>query len=819
MPKVIKTIAIILSSIVILFFAALFLKNFSKVSVTEKNIEIKSEKIENAIEIKYNNFGVPHIYANSDNDMFFGIGYSHAENRLWQMDLSRRIAGGELSEILGNDYILADKFMRGMNLKSISNLIYKQMPSETRQVLISYTNGINAYLEKNQDNLPLEFSILNYQPKKWEPIDCILIQRYVDLQMCSSLISDIILGEMSEKIGPENTKLLLPNFDSSKKFSPIYNTLNHKFFIKDTLLHNSLFSDLRKTFEQTGLDNFSGGSNSWAIRKKTKNAFDACLANDIHLPLTLPSEWMQIRAFSDNMNLTGMTFPGIPFVIIGRNDRISWGYTNMKLDGIDYFKELISADGKKYLGKDSILKPIKFEIDTIKIKQKNPIRYYRRSTEKSTIISDYHIIDSRKGILKNMPNSKIGKYSLTYRWVGTQLTDELTALFLINKSKNWNDFTSALRNWGSPAVFFQYADVDGNIGIIPAGLVPVRGAGNIPFTFNKSWVSQTDWLGFKSTNDLKQLFNPQSNFVSSANNYFSDSSAKYISYLFDNHSRIYRINDFLFKLKDFELRDMKNMQQDKFSRYAEEVMKFVLPVLKDSKQFMNEKEKKVFNELERWDFNMTANKYAPSVFNLFILKMINNTFYDELSDEFYKKYTYVSSIAYNKILELLESNSTLFFDNRYTEQIENSKFVIFQSFRDAVKSLEEATKKSNPEDWTWGKFHRVIIKHPLSNNKYFQSTFDISPIELGGSWSSIYFGSWDFAEPFDVKEGVSLRFIADMQDSTVYSVIAGGISGDPTSIHYSNQIRIWANGGYFKLFHSRNKIISSNSRIIIPSNK
>jgi acyl-homoserine lactone acylase PvdQ len=350
----------------------------------------------------------------------------------------------------------------------------------------------------------------------------------------------------------------------------------------------------------------------------------------------------------------------------------------------------------------------------------------------------------------------------------------------------------------------------------PAAILPVRGKTNIPWKINVSSDHNTDWQGFIYSNLLRNSFNPERNFVASANNFYSDTLSSYVSYCYDNHSRIHRINDYLFKLKEYEIRDIKNMQLDNYSNYAKEIMKIIVPILKESLKFLTPKERALLRDMQKWDCVMAGNKISPTIFNAFMLNLIYKTFYDELGNELFLDYTYNSSFAYNRILELLSSKSSIFFDNINTLNTENSQYLIYQSFKDAINYVAEYSGSTNPKDWYWSKFHKIKLNHLLESNNHLNNIFSTSEIGISGSWETINYGNWEFRKPFNVRTGTAARFISDMRDSIVYSIIPGGISGDPTNMHFSNQYRIWANGGYFKMLHSTRKINSKNIRTFSP---
>jgi len=591
MNKIFRIIAIVLSTVLILFATVSFLLKFYRVSTANEEKEFSSLAVVADVEIVYNKIGIPHIYADSKEDLFFGIGFSQAENRLWQMDFYRRIAEGKLSEVLGDNYILTDKFMRSIGIPSITSEIYQKMPNSTKMALQKFSDGINYFIEQNNQNFPLEFSILGYKPEKWRPENCIEIQRLLALQMTPSVLTDIIFSQITNFRGIEFTKLLLPNFQGKKQFNPINPTFSDQDFI-DTLresdtLQNIYFKNTKEVFEKIGINDFNGGSNSWVIRKKTDSTYRATLANDLHLPMTTPS--ILFQAFSDdNFHVTGFTIPGIPFVVSGRNDNIAWGFTNMLADQFDYFEERINKNGNKFLNQDSVFTPIKFIIDTIHVKDKNYYRYYQRFTDRSCIISDFHIYNSEYLFLQKKRKTNQKNISYSFNWTGKIPTDELTALFKINSAENWNEFLQATSHWCTPGVVFSYADADGNIANRPSALIPEREKEINPWLVNKYRKVHFEWKT-ETLNKLRYSFNPSSNYLASANNSFFDSSYSYISYYFDNDSRIKRIYEFLSKLRDFELRDMKNMQLDVYSYYSKSIMNIVLPILNHSKSIMSNK--------------------------------------------------------------------------------------------------------------------------------------------------------------------------------------------------------------------------------------
>jgi penicillin amidase len=824
MSKLTRTIAIIFSFLTIIFFAILFFIKISKITPDDSVISIKCPKLQDEVKIKYNKIGIPHIYSNNEPDLFFGIGYASAENRLWQMDYLRKISQGRLSEIFGEKYILTDKFFRALDFKSIIDSTWLHLDAQSKLILENYSNGVNLFIQKNISNLPLEFSLLDYKPEDWSPKDCLYILKLFAFEFNTNFWTDINFGEIANIYGDRFAEKLLPNyqFKASKQFdtsSIDKQSLTNSQLMKKANNINSqsekyLSHQIKESLEQINALPEINGCNAWAIKKNINGSSKAVLANDIHLQLSLPSFWFETIAISPSFAVSGVLIPGIPLFFIGRNDNISWGITNMMLDGTDFFQELISKDGKSYLRKDSTFAPIKFKIDTIKIKDRNPIRYYQRQTDKSIILSDFSYIQNTA--VSNKFTSKWSKSisSITFRWVGQKPSDEILCLYNLNKSKNWDEFQKSLSNWGTPALNFHYADVFGNIGLKPAGFIPTREINNSPNFFNLTNKKNNDWSNITNISSKFSNYNPKNNYLASANNYFVDSAKTFISNIFALNSRILRINDYLSQLKDFEIRDIQKMQNDNYSYFAKDILSICLPILSKYTNLMNKHEVAIFERLSKWDYLESSNKASPSIFNSFIIKLLENTFSNKLDKSHFINYLSIPDIAYNKLEEQLQSNDNWIFDDYRTSTLENKEYVVFKSFREAVIFLDTLFKTKDFDKWSWGRIHKLKLMHYINKSKLFDPTFNFQSFEMSGSNTTINKQGWSYNELFTINNGVSLRFIADMSDSTIYVSLPGGVSGDPTNIYYNNQLRIFINGGYFKLFHSKYQINSNNSRLI-----
>ncbi len=844
-----KLAALIISLFIILVAAYIFLNNLVRTSLPPAYENIYPGQIKDSVKVYRNYYGIPHIIAKNENDAFFMLGYCHAEDRLWQMDFFRTAGKGRLSEFFGKSTLQIDKFMRSLEIEKTAYEIEKSMNKYTLKILQAYSDGINFYIEKHINKLPFEFCVLDYTPEKWAPVDCIIIERLFALELSKSFWADISMGEIAEKIGPSKALELLPTYsdnahfvldsalpkESTKKKKDSLNIdsikgtghalLDYRFRskIKNNLgniysgisvqklsqVYKQLSSLMSESKNFLGFEGSSKGSNSWAMKKVKNEKTPAVLANDSHLALGLPSRWYQLHLTYPDFNIIGMTMPGIPFFFAGRNDYICWGMTNIMLDDCDFFIEKIDADTNYYFNSDGSKSRFKFTRDTIKIKNDEPYTYYRKYTSRSAVISDLTNISNPYSLIgnKNVEKEYQGfsnRYCLTYSWLGNRKSDEFSALYHINKAQHWSQFKDALDSWGVPAMNFTYGDLKGNIGLVPSGIIPLRGKSCQPQIPNPAWLPGYDWLGYKTLSDFPTLYNPSKMFVSSANNALYRFYPGYITSYWEPPSREQRIDGILSQYNEYSARDAQIMQQDIFSNYAKELLYYSVPLIQKDPSKLNELERQVLRRLKQWDYLMSQQLPSPLVFSEFFEKLLFNTFHDELGERLFNEYLKTNSVPTNRIMELVSDTiSSHWFDNVNTPNYEDKTDIVLKSFKDAVETLRLKFRTDDINKWKFGKLHQASFNHILDSYKLIKPAINIGKFETGGSNTTINDMEWDLSNPYEVVLGPSMRFISDMSDTLVYTSIAGGISGDPFSDNYSNQVQLWLNGGYMAIPVSR----------------
>lgn len=801
-----KRFLILLLSLAVIFAAFFFFAiKLAYISLPSDYIEEKVSNIKDTIKVYTNQYGIPHIIAKNERDAFFMMGYQHALDRLWQMELYRRISQGSLAEILGPDKLDIDRFYRFLQFKKIAKKIWSQMDKDTRLMLQSYSEGVNYFIEENKNKLPLEFNALNFVPEKWEPIHSIMVQRFLAFEQSVAFSMDITMSQIALQLGMKEAQELIPNFETLKtNDTSKAKTINQsqkvsRYQSNNTLSSNhlaELLSDISLTLKKKdkllNKEKLAGGSNTWVTRKIDNINNNLILANDPHLKLGLPSYWYQIHVTCPSFNVTGMSIPGMPLVLVGRNDFISWGITSSMVDDCDFFVEMVDSADSDYYYLNGVKKAFNYLKDTIKIRGEESLKYYLRETERSAVISDAYA--------KSAPKNLFWSNCISFSWTGQYPSNEFKAMYLVNKAKNKNEFENALSVWATPGIVFSYADKQGNYGLKSAVKLPSRNLTN-PVFINEGWKQGNRWSAELSNESVPSYFNPQSKFVVAANNKMDFNYLSYFSSYYGLNKRAERISEILTQHKEYYARDAQIMQMDLLSLYAKEFLELTIPYLERNNKFLNVTEKEGLNKLKKWDLILSPISTSASIYTKFFERVIYNTFSDELKENLFYDYTSFSAFPAGKILELLRAtDSTLhWFDDKRTRPVENKEQIIMISYNEAIEALKGLYNTDNPNLWKYGENHKLILKHFLSGNLLLKPTLEIGPFQLGGDFSTINVLSGNISNPKDINFGASMRFITDMEENYIYFILPGGSSGDPVSPNFLNQVQLWLNGGFIRI--------------------
>ena len=814
MPRWLKiTIGVILSIIVVFIIGGFFLYKMLSSSLPEYNGEVTSQHISSDIEIYRDSMAIPYIIAKDDEDAAFALGYVHAQERLFTMDLARRAGAGRLSEILGSETIPFDLMFRTVGIKRMAEMIKSRMDNHSLKILEAYSNGVNLYIDQAKGHYPVEFDILNYSPYKWKPLDCLIIGRMMAWELNVSWWTDVVFSELVQKLGEEKVKEILPDYPENAPYI-IPSELK-----KLPLISTNFMDTDRKFRKFIGIEGTHLGSNNWIVNKKMSVSGSPIIANDPHLGYSAPGKWYAAVIRSKDWNAEGYTLPGVPVFVIGKNQNISWVLTNIMLDDADFYVEKIDSSGKNYFY-DNKWYPLQVIKDTINVKDSSSVPFKIKITRHGPVISGIHPYK----VL--YPDTKIDTSAVTMRWTAQDYSDEFTAFLKINKAKDWKEFKEAFATYAVPGQNFVYGDNKNNIGYVFGGKLPLRADQNPTFVMDGT-LSKNDWKGYVPQNEIPDLFNPPDNYIASANNKTIKNFKYHISNLWEPPSRIERINQLLNSKQKHSVSDYMKYQMDFVSPYAEKLTGYILNAFHNIK--ITDSNLKLTIELfENWDFEMNQYSQVPAIYAVFFNHLLQNIYKDKMGHDIYNEYLFTTNVPYRSVMQLMEKPDSWWFDDQATSRIEDRDEVIRKSLSEALTDLENRFGKDLKE-WQWGKLHHALFKHAFSGfSSIVDNIIDIGPFEIGGDGTTIFNTEYPFYESiekfprfrhseFENNLGPSMRYIYDFsKPDEFYMILPTGESGNIMSDHYSDMSEMWLHGKYLRIRTDNVSILKEkyHSRIV-----
>ncbi|RDV26367.1 penicillin acylase family protein [Lysinibacillus capsici] len=726
--------------------------------------------------------GVPHIFAKTDADLYRAQGYVQAQDRLFQMDLARRQASGRLSEIIGEATINTDKHFRTFSLRDAAEKSLAAYDDESKQVLEWYAEGVNAFIAqaKESNTLSYEFALLGYEPEEWTVVDSLTIGKYMAYD----------LG------GNWNTLAFrhwaLQNFDEEKAKELFIKYPENASAIIEANIQNPIA--VAGQFSAEMLPNEFNGSNNWVVSgDKTKSGMPI-LADDPHLGLSTPSIWYQMHLQSPQQNVSGVIFAGIPGIILGHNDEIAWGVTNVGPDVQDLYIEIPNPDNPTQFRYDGKWEQAEVRDESIKVKDGETVDFEVVVTRHGPIMTDLAFKDTE-------PTAQF-----SMQWTALQPTAELRAVLGFNKAKTWSDFEKALEDFKAPAQNFVFASKDGTIAYKANGQIPIRkqGEGQLPVPGDSS---DYGWEGFIPWDELPTLVNPKEGFIATANNQVIGEDYPYhITDFWAQPYRFERIKEVLEANDAITVEDMMALQMDQHNLYAREFLPDLLTSLKEKDQ--DGKYAEIIAMLEKWDMVDAKESGAPLVFHTLMIKLQEVLFKDQMPEDMY-------GIMYGKFNITDQLLRTAYSGEKsiWIEEQGGIDETIYKAFELTIAQLEDQFGK-NSSKWQWGDYHQLTFDHTLgSASPILAAYFNAKKVPIGGSKVTVQAADNDLAG--NVDHGASWRFVVDVGDlSSAYHIVGPGQSGHVKSDWYQDQVLDWANGDYHQTFIKQEEIKGKTLQLI-----
>lgn len=711
--------------------------------------------------------GVPHIEAANEHDLFLAQGFVTAQSRLFQMDLSRRQASGTLSEIAGKATVRQDKFFRTLGLRRWADRSYVSYSKHGKDVLQWYADGVNAFIHRAEQKgkLPVGFQLLGYKPSPWTPVDSLTIGKYMAYDLGGHWEGQAFRYYLLEHFSKKKAMALFPSYP---KNAPT---------ILKTVQNNPI--QIEKSFAAATpiLPNPFNGSNDWVVSGEKTASGKPYLANDPHLGLATPSIWYETNLRAPGVNVSGVIFAGVPGIIIGHNQSIAWGVTNVGPDVQDLYIEKRNPKHPNeflYNGKWYKAKVID---EKIHVKGGKTIPYKVTVTRHGPIVSQF-------------AHDSHSNTALAMKWTALQPTTELEAVLKFMKAQNWTEFKKALTYFQAPAQNFVFASKNGTIAYRANGLIPIRKNGNSLLP-EPGWTDKYEWTGYIPWNQLPTIVNPPEGFIATANNKVTPPGYPYhISNTWEEPFRAQRIRQVLSSKNRFTIQDMKELQFDHKDLKASEFLPILLPVLNQNKKGLRPIDKKAISLLKNWNQIDDKKLAAPLIFNLWMDELPKVIFNGQISSK-------MMSLFENKeqVTDQLLRNAGKGNPGPWINGAGGWSHVVNESFKKAVDRARDLQGK-DPSKWVWGHFHKVKFPNPLSSVKPLNLLFNPNPKPVSGSCVTVAAACWN-SKTGEVDHGPAWRMIIDMADpSKNWGVVAPGQSGHVLSRWYSNQIDDWVNGNY-----------------------
>jgi len=752
------------------------------------------------VEILRDRWGVPHIYAKGQHDLLFAQGFAHAQDRLWQMDFYRRLVAGRLSEVMGELTLPVDRWIRTLSMRRVAEQEAECCIGEARSLVEAYAAGVNARIA--QGRLPVEFTLLRYKPEPWSLADTLAWVKFMSWSLCVNWESELLRAQLIELLGPELAHELeagLPGED-------------HTVIPRGTDLAKVGTAALERAEEarpflgpaaRDGL-----GSNNWVLAGSRTESGAPLLANDMHLLMSLPSIWYENHLVCEeavgggSLNLSGITFAGIPGIVSGHNGSVAWGYTAGFPDVQDLFIERLRRD--EVDGKKRVQYEYQGEwLDAQVIEEEIQVKGGETVTEE--------VIVTRHGpIINSLAPDFAGEEPLALRWTSLEPDSMLDGLLAMNRARDCIEFREALRHWSAPVLNVVYADTGGNIAYSFPGRIPIRakGDGSVPVP---GWTGEYEWTGYVPFEELPHLYNPPQGYVASANNRVIGRDYPHeLGREFAMGDRYQRIVELIKTRPQIDIDYVKRMQFDLESPAARAIAPYLGQLEVDDPKLAA-----VVGIMRAWDGTMTAGSPAAAVYQVWVRRMLNLMLKDALGD-LADRYRGKGPTPLLQEGSLFGEKSWTWLQQRLAEPDshwfnlgsgEGREQVMRLALRETVDFL---TAKLGPEldDWTWGQLHTLTYAHTLGSVKLLDRLFNRGPYPMGGDATTVWAtGISRFDLSTEGTVGPPFRFIADLSDlRNSWGLLVPGQSGQPGSRHYDDQIQAWFDAGYHPMLYAREDV-------------
>ncbi|WP_396145168.1 penicillin acylase family protein [Flavobacterium sp.] len=782
--------------VALLLLIALSLYIYLQTTKPQYEGEVDIKNISKNTEVFFDEYGIPHIYAANQTDAQVVLGYVHAQDRLWQMELLRRIAAGRLSELFGNKVSKTDMFFVGLGIdenseKAVANI---DKNSESYKLSMAYLDGINQYIENGKT--PVEYTLLGLEKKPFTLKDVYNIFGFMSFSFAMAQKTDPLMTDIRDNLGSEYLK----DFGLDGSFGAV----QLKSFEGEVSNYSEISKQVASILDNSPVPAFIG-SNSWVIgSQKTKNG-KVIFANDPHIGFAQPCTWYEAHISCPDYEIYGYYLAGTPFPLLGHNRDYAYGLTMFENDDIDLFQEEINQkDENQYKYKNEFL-DFKNRKKTIKVKDSSDIVLNIKESIHGPIMN---------GVLNTISTDK----PIALSWIYTQQKNQiLDAVYHLSHSKNITDFRTNIELIHAPGLNIMYGDAQNNISWTAAGkLYKLPKNVNPNFILNGS-NGEDDKKEFLDFSKNPTALNPSWNYVYSSNN----QTEAVDGYLYPGYylpkDRAMRIESILFPKNNWTSKDVEKMILDNTSTNSAKNAISIVSSLNTND--FSRLEKDAMYSLVKWDGENELTTIQSTIYNKLIYRYLENTFQDELG-----KVKFSALLSTHVIKQIIEpqvaNENSVWWDNSKTkDKKETRKEILTKSFKESITELEKQLG-NDISKWTWNRVHTLEHVHPIGQIELLSSFFNVGKFEVAGSNEVINNLMFGFPSNgiYEVKAGPSTRRIIDFSDvENSVSILPTGNSGNPMSKHYNDQAEMYNQGKFRKMKMNKKEIMETSTKLVFVS--
>lgn len=767
-------------------------------------------KVKKSVEITRDRIGIPHITAASDSDLMFGFGVAMAQDRLWQLDWLRRRANGRLAEVLGTGSIESDRLARTVGLNRIAKSHMSQLPAETRRLLNSFADGVNSVIESSSRNLPVEFDMLGYAPEPWKAVDSVAV--WVEFQW-------YLTGRFPVIVLPELAKRALGE-------GPLYEAFLTGEADEESIVPPGYYAKARKGVENVGTTvgapDEGAGSNNWAVAGAKSATGKPLVASDPHIAYGALSCWYEVHLVGGSFDVAGTAYVGVPAVLIGRTQGVAWGVTNNICSQRDLYQEKEDPKKPGHFIFDGKSEPATEVSETIKVKGGKSERLKVRFTRNGPIVDDI------------LPAAARSTGPVSLKWLGATPCDEITVFLNLNRAQSAEELRKAVKDWRVPTWSLVFGDTAGHIGYQCVGRIPVRKIAERGY--RPGWDKAHQWEGLIPYEQMPAMKDPQEGYVRSANNRTAPKDFPYpLAGVWGSGHRARRIREILEAKKTHSLDDFTNMHLDFMNMRAVEHLDDLVGAFKGA---TDARTKKAVKLLAAWDKKMSPDSAGAVIFEAFI-----RAWGEEVARARFSAPETARTSAGSKREDPMAPTSARWqYEMEWARFSQNVSFLaggvgglsldllakdrhgwfkrgerqtaMAAAMSAALDDLEKRMGK-DMSGWSWGKVHRVALRHQLSGRGDLDKLLDRGGLAVGGN--AITVGNTGAGPNYEAAMGANYRFKASLDEPIVWAIDHAGQSGHPGSKHYCDQTKNWATGNYHAIPLGRVKVARGQTLTITPA--